>query len=62
MSMQDEELEQALITAALNLSGATMAHAFSIPVPNTTPQLFVSLHEGPVQLLAPSTAGVKETP
>lgn len=51
MSMVNEALEQAVIAAALELSGATMSHAFSIPIPNTTPQLYVSLHEGPVQLL-----------
>src|SRR6185369_8867239 len=54
--MQDEVLEQKFIAAALNLAELTMAHGFTIPVPNTTPPLFVSLHEGPVQLGAPTSA------
>jgi hypothetical protein len=54
MSMQNEALEQAVVAAALDLSVATMAHAFSIPVPDTTPPLYVSLHEGPVQLRNPT--------
>lgn len=58
MSMTNEPLEQALVAAALELSGATMAHAFSIPVPNTNPPLYVSLHEGAVQLLLPSGVGI----
>lgn len=48
------ELELAFIQAALNLAQESAAHAFSIPVPNTTPQLFVSLHEGEIQLSNPS--------
>ena len=40
-----EQLQQALIQAALNLSEETRAHEFSILVPGTTPQLFVSLSE-----------------
>lgn len=38
-------LELAVIDAALNLTEATCSHAFSLPVANTTPRLFVSLHE-----------------
>lgn len=37
--------ESALIAAALNLASETSAAAFSIPIPDTTPRLFISLHE-----------------
>ena len=36
-----EKLEEALIEAALELSAHTGADAFQIPVPGTSPQLFV---------------------
>lgn len=47
-----QQLQQRLIAAALDLAEATGSHAFAIPVPNTKPQLYVSLHEGPVQMRA----------
>ena len=40
-----EKLEAAFIEAALNLAEQSQAHAFSLPVPNTTPRLFVALFE-----------------
>lgn len=49
-------LELAVIDAALNLTEATCSHAFSLPVANTTPRLFVSLHEegcAPLNMKAP---------
>jgi len=53
-------LEKRLTDAALELSGETLAHAFSIPVPNTSPQLFVSLHERAINLLASPEATHKD--
>ncbi len=50
MPLPDQTLRQAVIDAALNLAGQSGTHGFTIPVPNTSPQLFVSLHEGEVQL------------
>ena len=47
-----EKLEQSLVRAALELAGASMSHGFSIPVPNTTPRLFVSLSESAIQQAA----------
>lgn len=40
-----EQLERLLVEAALNLAAASMAYSFSIPIPNTTPPLFVKLCE-----------------
>jgi hypothetical protein len=40
-----EKLEAAFIEAALNLAAQSEAHAFSVPVPNTTPRLIVALFE-----------------
>lgn len=39
------ETKQALITAALNLSGATLTHAGLLPIPDTTPQMYVAYGE-----------------
>lgn len=55
-----QRLQQALIEAALELAGFTKAHAFTIPIPNTNPQLYVSLHEGPVQLGLKDQLGASE--
>ena len=41
----NEKLEQAVIDAALALAGDSRAHAFSLPIPNTTPRLVVALFE-----------------
>lgn len=46
--MVDQETKRKLIEAALDHAQAMTCHAFSIPVPGTSPQLYVSLHEGPV--------------
>jgi hypothetical protein len=63
MSLRNEGLEQALLKAALDLVGATSAHAFSMPVPKTSPQLYLSMHEGPVQLMADEApVGSEERP
>jgi len=40
-----EELEAAVIDAAMNLAGQAKAHAFTLPVPHTTPRLYVALFE-----------------
>ncbi len=40
-----ERLEQALVKAAFELTAATGALAFSIPVPDTMPKLYVCLGE-----------------
>jgi hypothetical protein len=46
MAMDEiERLEQALLKAAFELTAATGSLAFSIPVPNTTPKLYVCLGE-----------------
>jgi hypothetical protein len=37
--------EQDLIAAAMNLAGATRSHAALLPIPNTTPQLYVAYGE-----------------
>ena len=43
--VQDMDKERAFIQAGLNLSAETQSHAFCLPVPGTTPQLFVYLGE-----------------
>lgn len=43
--MDRETAEKAVIDAALNLSAVTLAHGFCLPVPNTTPTLYVALGE-----------------
>lgn len=56
-----EELQRRVIAAALDLSFATGTQAFSIPIPGTTPQLYVSLHEGPLgNTLAANDDGLAE--
>ena len=55
-----ERLEHAVIEAALNLAGFTKAHAFTLEIPNTTPQLYVSLHEGAVKLGLEDQVGSSE--
>lgn len=43
--MSREDLQSALINAALDLAGATGSQAFVVPVPNTTPPLYVCMGE-----------------
>ena len=50
MDERERQLQQNVIAAALELAAATGTHGFMIPVPDTSPQLYVSLHEGPVKL------------
>ncbi len=39
------ELEKAVITAVLNLFGETGSAAFSLPIPGTTPPLYIVVSE-----------------
>jgi hypothetical protein len=50
MPLPSDQLAQGAIAAALRLADASETTSFCIPVPNTTPPLYVSLHEGPVFL------------
>jgi hypothetical protein len=43
--MNEPMRELDLITAALNLSGATKSHSALLPIPDTTPQLYVGFGE-----------------
>lgn len=43
-----ELLETAVIQAALNLFAYTGATSFKLPVPHTTPQLYVAAGEGDI--------------
>jgi hypothetical protein len=58
----DPKMEQAVAQAAMNLASATLSHAFSIPIPNTTPQLYVSLHEGQPLSAAPTAPAAPAAP
>ena len=42
---RQEQLQKALVDAALAFAEYTGMHRFSVPVPNTSPQLWVSLTE-----------------
>ena len=43
--MNREQLEKLVIAAVLNLFEETRAAAFSLPIPNTTPPLFIVVSE-----------------
>jgi hypothetical protein len=42
----ENELQQRVFTAVLDLFAYTRTSAFSLPIPNTTPQLLVAAGEG----------------
>lgn len=54
---RQEELEQRVIAAALDLIAESGADAFSLAVPNTTPPLYVALGDADIllQLFSPGT-------
>jgi hypothetical protein len=52
--MPDKQLQDALVLAAQTLAGVEGVSAFSIPVPGTSPQQYVSLHAGPVEFKSPA--------
>lgn len=43
--MNREEAEKKVLDAVLNLAEVTCAHGFCLPIPNTTPQLYVVMDE-----------------